>query len=135
MWIGATADGYGKLRVEGKNVSTHRLAWEWRHGPIPKGLLVCHSCDNRACIRPSHLFLGTNKENFEDAVRKGSMIGRKARGENHGNAKLKNEDIFFIRNDSDTHVQIGKRYGISDKTVSHIKCRDSWKHIPEEEKT
>lgn len=133
MWIGATADGYGKLRVEGKNISAHRLAWEWRRGPIPKGVLVCHICDNRACIRPSHLFLGTQKDNMQDAARKGSMIGKMSRGEDHGNTKLKNEDIFFIRNDSDSYVQIGKKYGISDKTVGHIKRRDSWKHIPEEE--
>jgi Autographiviridae endonuclease len=63
--------GYGQIGVERKIRSTHRVAWELAYGPIPDGLFVLHHCDNRACIEPTHLFLGTVQDNADDMVAKG----------------------------------------------------------------
>lgn len=96
-WTGAEfkGAGYGQIQVEGTPKRTHRVAWALSNGPIPKGLLVLHKCDNRRCIRPDHLFLGTQKDNVDDMVSKGRKVVSKgkyhsevlkrvaARGDNH----------------------------------------------------
>jgi len=71
IWGGAKQDGYGLIWYEGKLVRTHRLAWLLSYGDIPIGMQVLHKCDNRACIRLDHLFLGTQRDNIQDAVAKG----------------------------------------------------------------
>lgn len=77
IWQGrARQGGYGYLGWCGENERAHRVAWMIAHGPIPNGLCVCHTCDNPLCVRPSHLWLGTQLENNEDKVRKGRQHGR-----------------------------------------------------------
>lgn len=78
LWTGPTsADGYGYLRIGSRSDGTrgsvriHRLAYELAHGPVPKGLCVCHSCDHPQCINPAHLWVGTRAQNNADRVRKG----------------------------------------------------------------
>jgi hypothetical protein len=72
IWVGCTTrDGYGGMSLDGRKVGAHRLAYAVFNGPIPSGVQVCHSCDVRACIEPTHLWLGTNSDNQRDAVDKG----------------------------------------------------------------
>lgn len=65
--------GYGQIKIKGRRRLAHRVAWELTNGPIPDGLQVCHHCDNPPCVRPDHLFLGTQSDNIQDAVSKGRM--------------------------------------------------------------
>lgn len=72
LWTGYQMPfGHGQLNVGDKIVLTHRFSWELHHGPIPEGLSVLHHCDVPNCIRPDHLFLGTQKDNVQDAIQKG----------------------------------------------------------------
>ena len=72
QWDGARdKNGYGRYKVNGKNVKAHRYAWELTNGPIPKGKVICHKCDNPKCVRSEHLFVGTMKDNQQDMARKG----------------------------------------------------------------
>lgn len=93
FWTGAQqAKGYGLINRgegRGKNVLAHRLSWVLAYGPIPEGMSVLHTCDNRSCVRPDHLWLGTPLDNTRDMMRK-----RRGRS---GYAKLTLEDVDAIR--------------------------------------
>jgi hypothetical protein len=75
IFLGTTSGGggYGQVNWQGLRWYVHVLVWTLLHGPVPKGMKVCHTCDQPACCRPKHLFLGTQKENMEDCAAKGRV--------------------------------------------------------------
>lgn len=112
--------GHGLIRRDGKNIGTHRLAWELKHGPIPEGLDVLHKCDNPPCCNEDHLFLGTQADNVADRTAK----GRTAKGETHCRAKLSDVDVSEIRRRlAAREVQrvIASDFGVSVAQISLIK--------------
>lgn len=122
--------GYGQVKVSRPRrmvVRAHRYSWELHYGPIPERLMVCHRCDNPACVRPDHLFLGTAKDNHRDMVMKGrhSRHGKPAvmRGEAHPGAKLTDADAATIRERrarGEPLKAIAKTYGVSISTISLV---------------
>jgi hypothetical protein len=116
---------YGTFRINRKIVRAHRFSWELHFGIIPDGVFVCHHCDNPPCCNPSHLFLGTAKENNDDCHRK----GRAPLGELHRKSKLTNELIRMIRSDSRPYPKIAKTFGISPANVCLIKQRKAWRNV------
>lgn len=117
--------GYPVLNRLGKQIRLNRDMYEKHNGPIPEGMYVLHTCDNRGCVNPEHLFLGTHLDNIADCVRK----GRQARGEKNGHAKLTEDDVRKIREMEGTCREIAEKFNISPSHVSHLKNRDWWKHI------
>ncbi len=127
-WTGLRSHaGYGHFRFRGGIRRAHRVAWELTRGPIPDGLCVLHSCDNPSCVRPDHLFLGTNADNIRDKTVK----GRAAKGEINGNAKLTAEQVRAIRSDKRLEREIAADFGIVRSHVRAIKAREKWAHLAE----
>lgn len=127
-WVGEkSVYGYGVLReirlaTGSKVFMAHRVAWELTFGAIPKNVLVCHHCDNRSCVNPEHLFLGSHKDNTQDMVHK----GRSASGEKHGNVKLTKQQALIIEHSVCTNRTLSERYGISESQIRRIRGGKNW---------
>ena len=123
--------GYGWFRVDETrgSVLAHRMAYELTHGPLPDGMFACHHCDNPACVRPDHLFLGTDQDNKADMTHK----GRQVKGSRMKQAKLTEDQVAEIRAlyaaGGITQVELGKRYGVRDSTINRTVNRVDWRHI------
>lgn len=116
-WNNGKADfGYGTIRENDRIVRVHRRAYELWIGPIPKGILACHKCDNPACCNPDHIFLGTDLDNMTDACEK----GRFPLGESRPNSKLTSEQVLKIRKSSGKQSEMAISYGVSAGTINRV---------------
>lgn len=134
-WLGSSdKDGYGNFwDCEQKtNVRAHRYAFEREYGPLGD-LYACHKCDNPSCVRPSHLFAGTNSDNMNDKVSKGRTLGFAAmKGEQHTQSKLTEKDIVEIKRrliNGIKQKEIALDFGIDSSVVSRIKTGKIWKNV------
>jgi hypothetical protein len=126
QWVGAMSDGYGQLLSGGKLDWAHRLSWKFHCGDVSDDICVCHRCDNRGCVNPTHLFLATNAENSADMVQK----GRSAKGEqNGGGTKLRVADIPRIRESHLPAGELARMFNITRQIIWKIRKGYAWKHV------
>lgn len=133
IWDGNyhTRTGYGQIAsggasgIVGKTLKAHRASFEMFKGPIGAGLSVCHSCDNRWCVNPDHLFLGTTAQNLDDMRRK----DRHTRGERTPWSKLTAEQVKSILNETGSSSSVSKKYGVSPALISRIRKGLIWRHL------
>lgn len=127
VWTGAKyKNGYGWIKSFNKNVSAHRLSHELHNGPIPDGMEVLHSCDNKACINPDHLRVGTHAENMMEAAKRGRMragpshhmFGKKNPRPMQANRVMVLGVVFDSQKEAERHFGLGSgtvRYWIKNK--------------------
>mgnify|MGYP001606685686 CR=1 FL=1 len=126
-WLTGTAHGYGMFSIGQANFRAHRIAYELTYGPIPVGLIVRHKCDNPACCNPNHLEIGTNRDNTQDAIRRGRWRyppRRRVSGEDVPRAKLTNKQVVVLRklyhDGLFYQYELAHMFGLSQAAVSKI---------------
>ena len=132
VWQGRVdRDGYGLFWRNAKRYRVHRLMYELHNGESPGRLNVCHECDNPACCNPGHLWLGTNRENCHDAMRK----GRLAHGVRHGMSKLTDDivrEAVKMVASGESQAEVERSLGISTGAMQCILRGKTWKHVEKE---
>lgn len=136
-WLGALdKNGYGRLMIDsGERMRAHRFAYQQHFGTIPKGMFVCHHCDNPSCVNHEHLFLGTPKQNSADRDKKGRTAKNNLAGcpmKMLPNSKLSKSDVLEIRKLIKPRITIGqiaKMFNVDYSTIYNIKHGITWYHL------
>lgn len=127
-------DGYGRFYFRGKLWTAHRFSYVLTNGEIEDHLDTCHSCDNKSCVRPSHLWAGTRSQNVQDAYNKG--LHGSVQGEDQLGSKLRESDVQFIRKHNKrykrggwTQAKLAEMFGVHQATISLVLTRKKWRHV------
>jgi len=132
-WVkGTYTNGYGKFSIKGNGHPAHRISYVLFIGNIPKGMLVCHDCDNKICVNPSHLFIGSHADNTADMIQKGRMVPGNHSGIHNGRAKLDEDavrDIRWKREEGVMTKDLVVEYGVSRSQIQKIVRRELWKEV------
>ena len=145
LWTaGCNKDGYGRFWWKGRTRSASQFSYEQERGSLPAGTRPCHTCDTPCCVRPSHLFAGTQQENIQDAIRKGRWPQQHqygiSRGEQNGNRTLTEQQVLEIRakyragvapHPTPTSLRsLAHEYGVTKYAIFSIVHRLTWRHLP-----
>lgn len=136
-WKDGKRSGYGRLYHRGKYYSAHRISWHLHYGSIPEGMCICHHCDNKGCVNPKHLFIGTIADNNKNRDNKGRQKFRFLYGKDHPQHgtnsrfnKLSESDVREIRrlcaSGEHTLREIAEMFGVVHGVISNIKQGRKW---------
>lgn len=128
-WTASRRAGYGAFWLDGKHHLAHRISWSLAGGKCPDDLCVLHKCDNRICVRPGHLFLGSKGDNNRDRARK--RRSRNQAGEKNNMTKLTWDTVREIRErykaGEVTQAKLGVQFGVVRSAIGHIVRGERWK--------
>ena len=124
-WNGTTAGGYGQFSFFGMKIPAHRMAYELNMGKVLANQQVCHHCDNKLCVRPDHLFLGTASENMRDLVSK----GKHPKQLNSYRAKLSPNKVRFIRRSLMSNKALALKFNVHKLTIKNVKTLQTWRGV------
>lgn len=132
IWKGdRSKKGYGQLKINGTNARAHRIAYKLEHGIIPDGLLVLHRCNNPSCVRPSHLYAGTPKDNSRDLQATGYQNTNA--GSRNGQAKLNEYQVTEIRQryaaGDVSQYELARLYSVSRSCIKDVVNHTWWHHV------
>jgi hypothetical protein len=134
-WQGQRLEsGYGRISLGAKSLGSegaHRISWRMHNSnkEIPKGWHVMHKCDNPSCVNPSHLTIGTAKQNTQDMIAKGRKRVVSPKGEGNGKSLLNEEKVRLIRSSTLSHAAIARELGVSPNCVRGVRIGRTWTHI------
>lgn len=132
-WMASCSHGYGDFRINRRTFRANRLAYQFCIGSIPDGLIVCHRCNNRACVNPAHLYAGTYRDNSHDAVVAGTASQPPHYlGSKHHAAKLSEAQVIEIRQRAAQGMRfrdLAKLYGVDRCTIGDLVYRRTWTHV------
>jgi len=117
-----TSKGYPKIKRNRKSILIIKYLYEQKYNKVPKGMLLCHTCNNSKCINPDHAYIGTYQDNYNDRKRNEKEYG----------IKLRKKDIIKIRQKLSkgvSNTEIAKEYKVNQSVISRIKTNYVWKHI------
>lgn len=120
------SEGYCQIQTDGVKYYIHRLMYEREFGAIESGMVIRHKCDNSKCCNPEHLEVGTHEENVQDRVDR----NRSAKGINNGRSKLTEDNVRFIKYESDLgSTYLARMFNVDPKVIRDIRQGKTWKHI------
>lgn len=129
----ADGDGYTRIRYQGKHERLFRVIYMLKYGPIPKGMLIRHTCDHPYCCNINHLLIGTHKDNVRDMIERGRVDHRKSaikiRGNKNPSSKLTEEQVKEIYRSKLSNRALSKIYHVSDTNIGYIKNKKQWEWL------